>query len=93
MGSNGNKGVGFWRFTALGPGQVPVETQGCSSRLDLVALHLCSLLTPTPPFPLESVSPFDRAWPAPITNKRSPLLDPKAYPPKTAYRERASLLT
>ena len=28
IGSNGNKGVGFGRFTGFGAGQAPVEIQG-----------------------------------------------------------------
>jgi hypothetical protein len=69
---------------------VPVEIQGsirCQSRL---LVHLTSLSTPTPPFPLERVLPFSWASAASISNQRQLSLDLKAYPVKTAYRERAS---
>jgi hypothetical protein len=46
---------------------------------------------PTPPFPVELVSRMPNLPNALIPNKLQPGLDPKAYPSKTGYRERALL--
>jgi len=86
-------GVRFGRFVAFGAGQVPVETQGCLDSLGRPSLHLSSLRTPTPPFPLERLLVFDSTLQTLNSNQLQQWLDLKTYPLKPGNRERAPLLT
>lgn len=70
-----------------------MEIQGCLVGPDRSHVHLPSLGTPTPPFPLELLFSFSLTPQTLNSNQLRWRLDLKAYPLEFGNRERAPLLT